>query len=550
MKKCVTCSQAYTISDQDSRFYKHLDLPEPTLCPHCRQQKRLAWRNERNMYKRTCDYTGEQIISMYPPDSPFKVYKSDIWWSDKWNALEYGREFDFNRPFFEQFRELQLEVPRLALVNKQSENAQYTNHAGQNKNCYLSGCIFGCEDVHYSDWIMNSKDLVDCSYIIEHCEQGYEVYYAWESQRAFFCDFIHSCANTWFCFDCRHCTDCFLCWNLRNKQYYWKNEQLTKEEFEKRMQEMVPLGYDQLQELRAEYKQIKDEVALRPGTYDVNTEDSTGDLLFDTKGSYECYDCINMEDSQHCTDTIDVRDSMDLYHVGWSELMYECHAMINAYHCIGCHFAYDCKYAYYSDCTQNCSYVFGCCGLNQQKYCILNKQYSENEWNDLVPKIIEHMKASGEWGQFFPYNFSPFAYNQSRAQEYEPLTREQAHDRDIPFSDYKPEEPEAERVITSDQLPQTIEEIPDDVLNWAIRCETTDRPFKITKQEYAFYKKYGLPIPRRHPDQRFDDRMSQRNPRKLWKRNCNQCDTEIDASFPPDSKANVVCGECYRKEVY
>jgi len=31
------------------------------------------------------------------------------------------------------------------------------------------------------------------------------------------------------------------------------------------------------------------------------------------------------------------------------------------------------------------------------KYCILNKQYSKEEYEELVPKIIEHMQKTGEW---------------------------------------------------------------------------------------------------------------------------------------------------------
>ena len=108
-------------------------IPPPKLCPDCRLQRRVAWRNERFMYKRKCDATGKDIISMYPPDSPFKIYEQSVWWGDSWNALDYGRDFDFNRPFFEQSRELQLEVPRLALVNKNSKNSQFTNHSADNK---------------------------------------------------------------------------------------------------------------------------------------------------------------------------------------------------------------------------------------------------------------------------------------------------------------------------------------------------------------------------------------------------------------------------------
>jgi hypothetical protein len=55
----------------------------------------------------------------------------------------------------------------------------------------------------------------------------------------------------------------------------------------------------------------------------------------------------------------------------------------------------------------------------------LNRQYTKEEYELLVPKIIEKMMSDGEWGEFFPAILSPFGYNETVAQEYFPLTREE-----------------------------------------------------------------------------------------------------------------------------
>jgi len=81
-----------------------------------------------------------------------------------------------------------------------------------------------------------------------------------------------------------------------------------------------------------------------------------------------------------------------------------------------------------------------------------------------------------------------------------------------------------DKIIPASKLPENIADIPDDILNWAIECEITKKPFRIIKEELAFYRKHNLPIPRRHPDQRHLDRMSLRNPRKLFARICD-CQT-------------------------
>lgn len=111
-KTCVNCKKDFTIEAEDFGFYEKIKVPPPTLCPECRQQRRYAWRNERNLYRRNCDLCQKSMVTIYSPNKPFKVYCTECWWGDGWDPASYGRDFDFNRPFFEQFGELQHEVPR------------------------------------------------------------------------------------------------------------------------------------------------------------------------------------------------------------------------------------------------------------------------------------------------------------------------------------------------------------------------------------------------------------------------------------------------------
>ena len=112
VKTCQSCKKDFTIEPDDFTFYQKIDVPPPTLCPECRYIRRLSDRNEYNFYKRKCDATGEDIISIYRPDVSFPVYKQDYWKSDAFDASVYGRNFDFNRPFFEQYEELRREIGR------------------------------------------------------------------------------------------------------------------------------------------------------------------------------------------------------------------------------------------------------------------------------------------------------------------------------------------------------------------------------------------------------------------------------------------------------
>lgn len=89
-----------------------------------------------------------------------------------------------------------------------------------------------------------------------------------------------------------------------------------------------------------------------------------------------------------------------------------------------------------------------------------------------------------------------------------PLDRDEALERGFNWSDYEPPFPKVEKIIPANKLPDDITKIPDDILNWAIECEVTQKPFRIIKQELEFYRKHNLPIPRRHPDQRYIERFT------------------------------------------
>jgi len=173
MQQCQNCQNSFTITPDDFSFYEKIKVTPPTFCPECRYIRRLLDRNEYNLYRRTCDATGENILSIYRPDAPFPVYKQEYWKSDEFDALQYGRDFDFTRPFFEQYEELRRSVPHVALVNSNSPNSEYTNQANNNKDCYMLVTSGDCEKCIYGSWCAHSFFCGDC-YMIEKSEFCYE----------------------------------------------------------------------------------------------------------------------------------------------------------------------------------------------------------------------------------------------------------------------------------------------------------------------------------------------------------------------------------------
>ena len=99
-KQCQNCKKEFWIEPEDFKFYDKISVPPPTWCPECRMVRRMTWRNERVLYHRKSQATGKDIISMFAPDKPINVYEHDYWWSDKWDSLASGKEYDFSKPFF------------------------------------------------------------------------------------------------------------------------------------------------------------------------------------------------------------------------------------------------------------------------------------------------------------------------------------------------------------------------------------------------------------------------------------------------------------------
>src|SRR3989338_2168590 len=136
-RTCRHCQQMFAITAEDQAFYDKIQVPAPTFCPQCRQQRRLTWRNERMLYSRQCDLCHKSMLSVFAADKLYTVYCNECWHSDQWNPYNYGRDFDFLQPFFSQFETLFKTVPQLARSVANNQNSEYVNQCGWSKNCYL-----------------------------------------------------------------------------------------------------------------------------------------------------------------------------------------------------------------------------------------------------------------------------------------------------------------------------------------------------------------------------------------------------------------------------
>jgi len=529
----------------------------------------MAFRNERVLYKRKSDFTGKDIFSAYAQDSGYKVYEKEVWLTDQWDPMEYGQEYDFNRPFFEQFDELLHRVPLKNLNVVNGVNSDYSNNITEPKNCYLCFNAGYVEDCMYSHGMSDCRNCVDVSHLSK-CETCYDSFWLTSGTKNIGCNNCESCFNLWFSKNCVGCSDCLGCVGLRNKQYHIWNQPYSKEEYQAKLSDLKLGSYEGYQKTKVQAQEfwLKFPNKFLEGTHNTNVSGNYVSHSKNTKNSFLVREGENVKFCQYLQEGKNEKDCYD-----WSvwgdngQMMYECH---------GCGIGvqnvrfslfiqenvHDVEYSMI--CSNGSSNLFGCVGLRKKQYCILNKQYTKEEYEAMVDKIRKQMDSMPytdktgriyKYGEFFPIEISPVRYNESMAQEYFPLSKNEVTSQGYKW--YDAEERNYKPTVKAEDLPNDIKDVPDSITSEIIACEHAGKncdqlcvsAFKITTDELNFYRKLGVPLSRLCHNCRTFERLKQRTGLKLYPRNCAKCDKEIETAYRPDQPEIVYCEQCYQQEV-
>ncbi|NOS67973.1 MAG: hypothetical protein HOO67_06480 [Candidatus Peribacteraceae bacterium] len=552
---CVNCGSGFEFSDLDAAFYtkiapiignRPVAVPPPTRCPDCRSQRRLAYRNEQQLYYRTCDRTGRTIISMFDPDAPFVIYDPAAWWKDDWDPMSYGRQWT-GGGFFEQFQELLRVVPQPSVINNNAENADFCNFADGSKDSYLSTSTHNVERTYYSWIIVNTRSVSDVLWCID-CELLYECIDCRNCYDLRYSQNCESCTSGSFLINCQGVKNSLFCCNLRNAEYHLFNKPVSKEEYEtsRRALDGSASRYAIALERFAELKRT---FPIRRASNIRSSENAQGDNIVQCQNIRSCFDIQECRDCAYLQDCLHGTDCQDCSFFDGAELCLESSSLIGN-RCLFTLYCRDSSALLYCVNCHGCTDCFGCVALRNKKHCVFNRQYTKEQYTELTGRIITQMQANGEWGEFFPIAHSPFPYNDTIAHLYYPLTAEKARTKGYPWKMHSDDGAKAEGTVAADSLPDRIADVPDDVVQRAVRCPITGKPFRLIKQELELYRQMQIPLPRLHPVERTRMRIAQRNPRKLWMRTCANCKKEIQTTYAPERPEVVYCEECYLKEVY
>jgi len=584
IRSCKNCQAQFTIEPDDFSFYEKIKVPPPTWCPRCRFQRRAIWRNERKLFRGKSALTGKNLFTLFPPEAGYVIYKNDEWRADAWDPMSYGVDVDFSRPFLAQLFELDKKVPKPAGSAARMVNSEYSDNASDLKNCYLLFNSNFTEDSAYGNGVDRCRQCFDNSHI-QDCERCYGSFWLTKCYETHFSSRCEDCTNMWFSKDCRGCSDCFGCVNLRAKKYCIFNEQFSKEEYRAKLDAMRLFSWSAVARAREEAKNfwLRFPNKFMQGTQNVSV---SGEFITHSKNVRDSY-LIRASENLRYVQYSQVPSSKDCYDSSITgcnaEQIYE--SAICGWGASNIKFSWECwdnavnmEYCIYCNTSSD---LFGCVGVMKKQYCILNKQYTKDEYEELRTRIIEHMKKmpyvdkkgrSYPYGEFFPSEFSPLAYTQSIAPEHFPLLKEEAVAQGFRWADANPTEYRATK--DAKDITDAIEDLHDNVLKEILKCTTCGRAYRLIEPELQFLKQLGIPAPRSCVDCRHNERVSQRNRAVFYNRKCQcegqiaksklqitykntathfhgdaTCPNEFKTSYAPERQEIVYCEACYQTEV-
>ncbi len=581
IRNCQNCKKDFAVESEDFDFYKKMDVPPPTWCPDCRMMRRLVFWNEHNFFKKIEKRTGKELLSTYPPESGIEIYERDYWWSDAWDPLQYGKEINWNRPFLEQVRELSLVVPWPSRSCVNLVDSSYSNNASELKNCYLCFNADVSEDSMYSVGILQIKNCFDVFRAISS-EFVYDSFGVFNSYQCFFTTISTNNRNVWLSYDCEDCSDCFGCVNLRHKQYYIFNEPYSKEEYFAKLKEMNLGSFQSLKSLKERFEKFRLQFP-RKFMMGMKNQDVSGDTIKNSKNvkcSFAVSGAENVKYSQSLL--MGGNDSYDYTNWGQNvELVYESQdvgadAQRIKFSLLCFNGVNDIEYSMMCPASSN---LFGCIGMHKKKYCILNKQYSKEEYDELVPRIKKHMDAMPyvdaqgrvyKYGEFFPPEFSPFAVNETAVMDFMAIDKPLATAFGLTWRESSAKEYQI--TIQANELVDHINDATDELTKQIIGCVSCGKGYRIVAGELQFLRRFSIPLPRKCFNCRHVERVNLRNKPVFYAGTCQcvgigsadgvyknhavhpehgtqKCPTIFKTSYAPDRPEIVYCESCYQQEV-
>jgi hypothetical protein len=518
---------------KDIHYYEKLIQEKRKKTPWREFVKEIASWDIMNIYKQD----GE--ICRYPKSDRISNLGDDVEFWDV--SASHERSFDAEKSLFGNMRLLQDAIPlQRTLRFGTNENCEYMDGVLGAKNVYLSFIIcFDAENILYSAFCYaNISNIINSFLVCKNSSEVADSMGVTESYKVFYSKNIANSSNIWFSTNLIGCHDCIWCDGIENQRYMINNQQFSQDIYNKKKVEILSE--------KSKFESIRNHIFSRP-TKNFASKNVTGEGVIKSENIENGLWVWYFSESRNVA--IGNGDSGSRNHYDSIDVGYNAHEYYgviggggsnskNIYCSMQMATNSDCYYCMH---MIECHHCLGCIGLKNKSYCILNKQYTKEEWEEKACEIFASMEADGTLGDFFPASMNPFYFNDTLAyliddtftkEEVEAegyLWRDEPIRADIPewmkiiknteldqFQGFR-ETPFAKGDVTkwqgdlvSEQNPQSATKQADssftkeltwyidpEILNVVISDEKWNY-YRIVKMEYDFLMKHGLPLPTMH----------------------------------------------------
>ncbi len=583
---CKWCWDEFAIFKLQEKIEEKMKVNfKQDLCPDCMMRRFLMMRSETSLYKDKCYKCKKDIISMYAPEVEEIVYCNDCY-----NNSDFIIKDDFvakKETVEDDFYKLWEKTPKKALISENNENSKYANYTWNSKNIYMSYLTYtNSQNILYSYYSTSSSDCIDC-HNIKNCEKCYECI---NTIYSFNCYYSYNLVNSsfiYFSINLESCQNCIFSSNLVNKKYYIYNKKYPKQEYEKILKSFKNNLKSNiwLRKLKQEYKKLEKKTVYK-NLQKVNTQKSVWNFISNTKNTILAFYSNKVEDAVNVW-WWTIKDSVNF--IWWANIessYNSCLVGFDSQRVIWSFNVFYSSFVNHSIWIYNSSNILFSVWLRNKEYAILNRKYSKEDYKKYFKEIIDFLKQKWDFWKFFDAKFVKIPYNDSASMDFYPIEKIVYQDGkekiinkkwkwivkvfdkdsfiskaslnfwwkesiDIFWRNFEKEVdiPKNISLIKASNLPDKIENLSfqKEILQSAIICEESKRPFRIMKYELEFYIKNNLPLPRLHPKIRHTNRTKKILPRKLYIINCNKCKIKILSSYNKQSKKTIYCEKCYNK---
>ncbi|MFH1253502.1 MAG: hypothetical protein V1664_04205 [Candidatus Uhrbacteria bacterium] len=550
---CPLAGEKWTVTQEEIDWYKKFNVPPSTHSPLVRMRILSGFMNGFQWWWQKHPETGKALLSYVHPMSGLKVLPDQEWLTKDFSSE--GREYDLQKSFLAQLRELQLKVPlkatnnviepehSMALGSKGDIDSYFVADGGKNRECFFS--LFSA--------------MGDRSVEIHNVLQAVESYHvndAFNVHRSQYASDLRALSNSAFAFIASDCSDCFGVAIRKHKKNLFFNEQLTEAEYTKR-RSAIDLGRRSVaEEWKKKFYDLLAKDIVWPQNMSDRVENCEGEYLVGGRDCRYCYACVvrpirlfysaftsgEVRDSAF---VVGANDSSECYQCAFAEWSSKCLFSYSIIRCQNLEYCFECV---------ECENCFGCVGLQRKKFHVFNKPYTEEEYWRRVDELKTAMLARGEYGEFFPLSFSPVYFLQSASVLYWHSTAEDAEH--LGAAIYDPSSADAigegkidsAKVRSSADVPDSIDEIDDSWCGVPIRDEALGRYFTFLKPEIALYKQLRIAPPNKHFIRRVTDLIQEVNSAVFVDSTCAKCGktmmVSVNKTFP---KRIMYCNECFYK---